>query len=370
MAYAYTPGLKVSRWTLIKKERKLPIKGSVLVKEGQFVKAEDIVAKTEIPGNVVILNVAGILGISPNEIKKYLTKSEGEPIKKGESIAISKILFGLLKNPVISPIDGYIENISEITGQVILREPPIPVQINAYFDGKVVRVFENEGVEIETYGAYIQGIFGIGGEKIGKIRVAVSSPDEELKVEHLLENEEGNIIIGGSYVDVKMIRTAMERGAYGIVVGGIDDYVIKEILGYDIGVAITGNENISTTIIITEGFGKVPMARRTFDLLKSLDGFKASINGATQIRAGVMRPEIIVPLKEGKETDYQDDGMLKIGKLVRIIRAPYFGLIGRVVELPIEPVSIETESKTRILKVQVNGKILSIPRANVELIEE
>ncbi len=50
------------------------------------------------------------------------------------------------------------------------------------------------------------------------------------------------------------------------------------------------------TLVITEGFGKMAMAHRTFDLLKSKQGMKASVNGATQIRAGVMRPEVIVPL--------------------------------------------------------------------------
>lgn len=370
MGYAYTPGLKVAKYTTIRKERKLPIKGNVLVKEGQYVRAEDIIAKTEIPGNVSILNIAGLLGINPQEIRKYLVKKEGEEIKKGEPIAINKVLFGLIKNPIVSPIDGFVESISEITGQIILREHPIPIQINAYVDGKVVKVIEDEGVEIETKGAFIQGIFGIGGERIGKIRVAVNSPDEELKIEHLKDDESGNIIIGGSYVKGDVIKEAMKRNAYGIVVGGIDDYILKEILGYDIGVAITGNEDINTTIIITEGFGKISMANRTFELLKSLDGYKASINGATQIRAGVMRPEIVVPLKEGEEVQSSDDGTLRIGKLVRIIRAPYFGLIGKVVELPVEPITIETESRTRILKVQVDGKVISVPRANVELIEE
>ncbi len=370
MGYAYTPGLKVTRWTIIRKERKLPIKGKVLVSENQNLKAEDIVAKTELPGNVTILNIAGLLGIAPNEIRKYLVKREGEAVKKGEEIAINKVLFGIIKTPILSPIDGYVESISEITGQVILREPPIPIQVNAYVDGRVVRIIESEGVEVETCGAFIQGIFGIGGERIGKIRVAVDSPESEIRIEHLKDDETGNIIVGGSYVKADVIKAAMKRNAIGIVVGGIDDYVLKEILGYDIGVAITGNENINTTIIITEGFGKIAMARRTFELLKSLDGYKASINGATQIRAGVMRPEIIVPLKEGRESASKEDGTLRIGRLVRIIREPYFGLIGEVVELPVEPVIIETESKTRILKVKVDSKILSVPRANVELIEE
>jgi hypothetical protein len=44
------------------------------------------------------------------------------------------------------------------------------------------------------------------------------------------------------------------------------------------------------------------MAQRTFELLKSLTGKKTSINGATQIRAGVMRPELIVPVDKKTPT--------------------------------------------------------------------
>jgi hypothetical protein len=70
---------------------------------------------------------------------------------------------------------------------------------------------------------------------------------------------------------------------------------LSEILGYDLGVAITGSEDIPTTIVCTEGFGQIGMAGRSFDLLKELNGRRASISGATQIRAGVIRPEVIVP---------------------------------------------------------------------------
>ena len=36
------------------------------------------------------------------------------------------------------------------------------------------------------------------------------------------------------------------------------------------------------------------MGDRTFNLLKSHDSKFVSINGATQIRAGVIRPEIVI----------------------------------------------------------------------------
>ena len=53
------------------------------------------------------------------------------------------------------------------------------------------------------------------------------------------------------------------------------------------------------------------------------------------------------------------------------IRAPYFGKLGRVTELPVEPVKLDTESHARIMRVQfMDGTIADIPRANVETIEQ
>ena len=52
---------------------------------------------------------------------------------------------------------------------------------------------------------------------------------------------------------------------------------ISKILGYSLGVAITGTEN-TTTLILTEGFGEVNMAKRTFDLLKENELDEESIN--------------------------------------------------------------------------------------------
>ncbi len=57
-----------------------------------------------------------------------------------------------------------------MTGQVIIREPPIPVEVDAYIDGVVSEVMPSEGVVVESEGAFLQGIFGVGGETIGPLR--------------------------------------------------------------------------------------------------------------------------------------------------------------------------------------------------------
>jgi hypothetical protein len=132
------------------------------------------------------------------------------------------------------------------------------------------------------------------------------------------------------------------------------------------------------TLIVTEGFGSIAMAERTFALLASHAGRTASVNGATQIRAGVMRPEIVVPLEvsaagaaggAAAEAGGAMAGVLEIGTPVRVIRDPHFGVLGTVSALPEQPAVLGSGSKARVLEVATaDGQRLTVPRANVELI--
>ena len=376
MAHAYTPGLKVTEGMTIQKERRLPLEGEVLVETGATVAAEDVVAKADLPGNVQLVNVANLLSVPPEAVAEYMLKSVGERVSEDEIIATTKGLFGLFKSQARSPIDGTIEAVSDVTGQVILREPPIPVEVKAYTNGTITETDPNEGVTVETYGTYIQGIFGVSGETVGNLVVISQSSGDELTAEQILSEHRDNILVGGSLVTTDAIQKAIQQGVKGIIAGGIDDADLRKLLGYELGVAITGSEEIGITLVITEGFGKIAMADQTFTLLKAREGMKTSINGATQIRAGVVRPEILIPLAseapEVAETqqDGSVEGVLEIGSPVRIIREPHFGKLGRVTELPVELQNLETEAQVRVLRVELSdGEQMTLPRANVEAIE-
>lgn len=374
MAHAYTPGLKVMPCTRLLKKRLLPIPGKVLAALGQQVDSLDVVAQTELPGKVFSVNVANRLAVGPDEIKNFMVKAEGDPVKKGEIIAENKPFLKWFKTSVESPVDGIVEAVSLITGQVLLREPPKLLSIKAYVKGKVVEVTPNFGVAIEAEGTFIQGIFGVGGETNGEIAMAVSSPDEDLTTEDIKENHRGKIVIGGKHASLSTIKRAIELGVNAIVVGGIHDRDLRQLLGYDIGVAVTGHEQLGITVIVTEGFGMIPMAEYTFKLLASRNGEKASVSGATQIRAGVMRPEIIVPGFPKNVTECKKDqgrGWIEPGDPIRIIREPHFGVIGTVKSLPPELTVIGSESRARVLEVTLDsGEVIVIPRANIEVLEK
>lgn len=375
MAFAYTPGLRVAAVADILKTRRLPLKGQVLVKKGDIVSADTVVARTELPGNVKMLNIANILGVPSQDIHELLHVKEGDPIEEKGVLAQSKGLFGrFFRNTVRSPITGFFETFNEITGQAVLREPPIPVQIDAYVNGVVSEILPDEGVVIGTHCTFVQGIFGIGGEVRGELKTIVESPDQEVMPDRITPECSGKILVGGSYISNATLRKAIAQGVKAVVVGGFDDKDLKELLGYDLGVAITGHEKKGITLILTEGFGRMTMAHGTFDLLKSREGMTASVNGATQIRAGVMRPEVVIPLP-ASEANLADlghqAGAMDLGSFIRCIRAPYFGKLGKVTALPPELKVVDSEAKVRVLEVEFEeGGRAVVPRANVELIEK
>ena len=373
MAHAYTSGLRVSPRTVVARTRRLPLSGQVVVQVDDRVRPDTVVAETYLPGPVHNVNVANALAIAPEDVPGCMLKQRNDSVEKGELIAESKGIFGLFKSAVRCPERGTVEMVSDVTGQVLIREPSTPVRINAYLDGRITELLPGEGVVVETVGAFIQGIFGIGGEVHAPIRRIVQSPDEEVTEEMVDARCAGQIVCGGSMITLDALRKLIRVGASGVVVGGMQYHDIGDLLGYQIGVAVTGGEDIGLTVVVTEGFGRLPMAERTFDLIGSMEGREASMSGATQIRAGVIRPEIIIKTDRVEEPPARSDPAargLVSGSLVRLIRKPWFGEIATVASLPEKPVRLPTGALARVLEVRrTNAEIVTVPRANVEIVE-
>jgi hypothetical protein len=376
MPAVYTPGLRVSPRTALRYRRSLPIPGQVRVQVGQRVQATDTVAETQMPGDVLPLNLANMLGASPGDVPRCMLLAEGQPVEVGQPLARSHGLFGLFPKEVRSPAAGTIETVSSVTGQVILRGPARPLRVAAYTSGVVTEVLPGEGAVVEGEGTLVQGIFGIGPEAYGPLRSVCKSADETLDADRLDANCQGAIVVGAGRVTAAALAAGVERRVAAIVTGGIDDADLRDFLGYDLGVAVTGSEKVGLTLIVTEGFGDIAMAERTFRLLVSRSGQAAACNGATQIRAGVIRPEVIVPRAAADASaevafETSTGGALELGAPIRVIRDPYFGLLGTVAALPAEPKWLASGAKARVAEVKLaDGRPIVVPRANLELVEE
>ena len=272
---------------------------------------------------------------------------------------------------ITAPVTGTVTGIDPRAGVIKIRKAYKPAVVQAYIPGLVVAVDPGQSVTIETPAAFVQGIFGIGGEQHGELMMAVDGPADELTPDRITEAAKGKILIGGAFASYEALARAVRVGARGVIVGGARAADLSRLAGRNIGVGVTGNEDIGISVVLTEGFGALRMADRTFSLLTAHAGASCSLNGTSQIRAGVIRPEIIIPLAEyspAASPAARARTQLTVGTLVRIIRNPYFGLWGRVIRLPGAPVPLPTGADMPVLAVQLeDGRTVEVLENNVEL---
>lgn len=383
MGTAYTPGLTIARDVVVRKERRLPLAGEILVSVGEDVEALTPVARALLPGALVTVRAGDELGIEPSELPDVLLVESGAEVKEGDVLAEVKGLFGLFTSRARAPSAGTVEFASAATGHIGIRREPTPVEVTAFVRGRVAEVREPDTVVVESRAAVVQGVFGVGGETTGVVTCPVAGPDGRLSGSSLPEDLAGKIVVGGAWAEPDAWRALAERPAEarpaGLVVGSLTDSELRDYLGYDLGLAITGHEDVPFPVVVTDGFGHIPMSEAGFRLLKSLEGRAASMTGQTQIRAGALRPEVISPLAGDRAVTGAAPaepggeaaaavGELALGARVRLIRYPRFGKVGRVSELPDEPREIATGARSRVVVVRLDdGTEAVVPRSNVEL---
>ncbi|MCC6953174.1 MAG: hypothetical protein IT290_03560, partial [Deltaproteobacteria bacterium] len=356
MSNAYVPGLLLERSTVVRRRRELPLPGRALVEQGTQVTAASPVLAAQLPGEIEIVRVADRLGFDAEDVVPLLTLKPGDPVSKGQVVCEKRYLFGLGSAVVHAPCDGTVEFFTTGNAHLGIRRSATELKLNAYISGKVVEVEPTKSVTIETTAALIQGIFGVGGERVGTLfpllDVPPARPITTADVDKLPDDLSNRIIVGGASIDSAALAALAKRGAIALVTGSIRSATLTEYVGYEIGVSITGDEQVPMTLIVTEGFGLLPLSPRVFELLRELAGKTASVSGQTQVRAGAVRPEIVVPLDEAPMRSATPGGELQIGSRVRCVRTPYFGEIGEVSGLPLAPEKVDSGAVVRVARVR------------------
>ena len=351
--------------SVLTRVRRLPIRGETLVAVGDRVTAADVVARTLEPGEVVSLAAAAMLGLAPSEVPAALTIPVGANVTKGQCLGRSSSWFGLFEQTLLCPFDAVLESVSAVTGHCLLRKPSRPLDLPAYLAGIVTEVCDGESVTIQGPGGVLHGVLGVGGERIGPLHV-LSKP------EALHRDHKGAILVLRERLTADFLERAVSAEAVGVVGSSIHDEDLTAFLGHELGLAVTGNEALPFTLILTEGFGNVHMAEKRWELLSQNDGNMVSLNGTTQIRAGAVRPEILLPQNPTRETA----GSLRAGRFLtgarlRCVREPWFGLEGIAVAFPAEPLRLPTESVVPCVRVLFDdGTQADLPLANLEWLTE
>ncbi len=350
----YPPETRVSTLTTIQRERTLPLIGEVVVRVGQRVEPWDVVAQAAVPSGYRIVKVAQTLRARDGNIAPYLLKREGDDVKAGEPIAVRR---GLFRRAVRSPVDGFLAAVG--AGRVLIEADTTLIELRAGMRGRVTSVRTNWGATIETVGAVVQGVWGNGKEGHGVLKVLADSPQGVLTRENIEVGAQGAVILAGQGMTLEALEFAVEMQVRGIIIGGLEAALWQAAMATPF------------PIIVTEGWGTIPMSPAIFDVLGSNDGREVSLSGQVQTGWEQVRPEVIVPLlaSEAPAEESVADSPLEEGSTVRLLRQPYTGATGRVVALPHAPKKLAAGVTFHGAEVELTtGERVFAPFANVELI--
>ncbi|GAB4109443.1 MAG: hypothetical protein Fur005_13200 [Roseiflexaceae bacterium] len=361
-------------------ERRLPHPGRVLVRVGQRVEPEDVVASCFVPGTPQIVNLARALMIDPAKITRAMQLEVGNKVTAGEVLARTG---RIAARTCLAPVSGTIVAVDSETGYVTIVPAPVEFELRANVRGLVMEEIAHEGVRIETPAAQVYGAFGFGEERSGVLRLLVTDPADSVTPEMIDNRSAYAIVIGGSSITAAALRRAAASNVRGVIVGGIDEAELRAFLGWDTVAgwqaqarswrmpAIEPGQEQGLTLVVTEGFGVRPMAAPLFELLASHDRQEAFIEGSTNLHGPLHRPRLVVPLSSrtpGLQIE-PPRPTLRPGVTVRLLDHDHLGEMARVLAVPANPRRLPSRARNTVVDVQLeDGSTLTVPRSAVEVL--
>jgi hypothetical protein len=361
-------------------ERRLPQPGEVLVRAGQRVEPEEVVARAYLPSTPQIINMARALMIAPSLVERAMRREVGNKVAQGEVLARSGRIGGRV---YFAPVSGVIAAVDSETGYVTIVPDPLLHEVQATVRGLVMDVIPYEGVRIETPAAQVYGIFGLGAERSGVLRLLVTDPSEPINPDMVDARSAYAIIIGGSSITAAGLRRAVQEQVRGVIVGGVDEAELRAFLGWaSVGdwragagswqlAAAHPYEQYDLTLVVTEGFGAHPMSAPLFELLASHDRQEALIEGMTRLRGQMQRPRVVIPLSSrtaGVQLE-PPRPTLRPGATVRLLDSDHLGQIGQVHFVSAGPRRLGSRVRAPAVEVLLeDSSALLLPHAAVEVL--
>jgi hypothetical protein len=339
--------------TNVRRTRRLPLNGRVLVTPGQRVHAADPLAETTTATRHVLLDVRHSLGYArTDEAQQAIKRQEGEKVEKGDIIAETG---GMFSRILRAPSAGQIVTISG--GRVLLEVESQPLQVLAGIPGVVSELIPERGAVVENNGALIQGAWGNGsyvGE--GLMVNLLKEPDDLLERSMLEINLRGAIVAAGHCQDADTLHAAAQLPLRGLVIASMPSELIPVARGMEL------------PIVVLEGFGRAPMNATAFRLLTTNDKRDVSINSAYNPVAGD-RPELFIPLPANAAPP-PEMAYFAPNQVVRIQGDPYRGQTGTILRirpgLTILPSGIRAPAAD--IRLEQDTQVV-IPLANLDVIE-
>ena len=227
----------------------------------------------------VEIDICKILNVKPKSIAGYMTRRVGDFVRYGDLLAQNTVA-----KRVNSQHSGFIKEINKKTGTITIHYDKKPHEIFAQCYGFVDKIVDNEEILIKINAVQIEGRIGFGSDISGEMTVLNNLDNVDI------DSFPANRIVFKNHLDDEDLDIFMQMGINGLVCNTMPYPCLKRFLKKDIGVALTGGENIPFSLIVLNGFSSVGITDDGGFM--RYDGDFVYMRPYTQIRAGVSRPVI------------------------------------------------------------------------------
>lgn len=347
------PVLHVLPLATIVRERTLPVAGKVNVHINQRVNPTDVIAEATFAREHVLLDVARTFGVSPTAADRLIKVNQGDRLAQGALVAESA---GLFPRTIKAPRAGRVMIVG--SGQVLMEVGDTRVELRAGLPGVVTQVLPERGVVIRTAGALIQGVWGNGRIDNGLMVNLLEKPDDVLAAERLDVSLRGSVILGGHVRDAETLRAAAELPVRGLILSSL------------VSSLIVNAYQMRYPILVTEGFGAMPMNTAAFRLLTTNNKREVTVNAEHFDRYSGNRPEVIIPLPVSSEPPEPSTfETFAVGQTVRLRRPPHAGMIGTLSNLPNGLSVLPSGLRSPAAEIRLeNGEVVLVPLVNLEVV--
>lgn len=321
----------------------MPGEGKVLLKKGQPVSPEDVLARVEAVSEPLVFDLPRLLKAKKPFSSKHLLKKPGEKVKKGDRlVCLQSFLFG--KRILIAPSAGQIEELKESSGKLVFR-PALKKEISfpSLFWGEAVKVGKKE-VTIKTQFSDVFGVLG-SGQASGELILGAGEG----------ESSEPGIFVFQESPGRATLEKLKIRGAVGVICGGVHWRVFESC------------RRRGMSLLVTEGLGRLKMGDDLWSLFQKYQGRLVLLDGE--------KKRLRIPLEKkeaqggGKEVGEKEEKELKKGDRVRLTGEPGpIGIQGQVVEVAGEKARLDSGFKAVVVKVKTEEEALDVPLPNLEIL--
>jgi len=391
--------LRVAQNVMIRKTRRFSFGGEILVRVGDRVTADTLLGLESSEEKLHLMK----LDVSDQRLISVVVRQQGDTVKKGETIALNTYAMGFGLTEYCSPVDGIISAIDTMTGLVQIREHPAPLK--ALLPGRVVSVSSRESVVIETQGAYIEGAYGDGRACGGRIAIVAKSPGTHINPAEITPGLEGKIAVIGAECRHEHLMAGLRSRVAGIIAGGGDMDALQSFFEFaanltreEYDARFGGSRDVRTVweqddytpglgVMLTEGFGQLPVRTGVFELLSSLEGLYAFLDIPGKYSEYGEPPQLIIPRADVEAAPSTGPGApleqkalrleqyagspIEVGSRVAFVGGARLGQSGVVHSTSAPNLTLVTGQSVPAVEVLLDdGSTATVPRSNIEAIHQ